>query len=125
RESLRLSAQALHQLLVSGLGAVVGRLVLFGVLGEDERRLEISVRRPRALDHGATSLGEEIGRRALVPDAYAGLAVREREGQIQALGLPLERARQHEASEAIGLARRRRGQQLARRDEVDDGLAHA
>src|SRR5436190_16693189 len=119
------SAQALQQLLVSRLGAVVGRLVFLGVLGQDQRGLEIALLRPRALDHGAASLGEEIGRRALVFDGDARFAVGEREGQIQALGLPLERARLHEAAEAVGLARHGRGQELARRDEVDDGLAHA
>src|SRR5205809_677673 len=99
------SAQALQQLLVPRLGAVVGRLVLLGVLGQDQRGLEIALLRPRALDHGAASLGEEIGRRALVFDGDARFAVGEREGQIQALGLPLERARLHEAAEAVGLAR--------------------
>src|SRR6266851_2851689 len=120
-----LSAQALQQLLVPRLGAVVGRLVLLGVLGQDQRGLEIALLRPRALDHGAASLGEEIGRRALVFDGNARFAVGEREGQIQALRLPLERARLHEAAETVGLARHGRGQELARRDEVDDGLAHA
>src|SRR5207247_9268114 len=92
-ESLAFSAQALHKLLVAGLGPIVGRPVLLGVLGHDQRCLEIALPGPRALDHRAASLGEEIGRRALVSDGDARLAVREREGAIEALGLPLDRAR--------------------------------
>src|ERR1700693_6559014 len=37
--SRALPAQALHQFLVPRLGAVVGRLVLLGVLGQDQRGL--------------------------------------------------------------------------------------
>src|SRR5882724_1494165 len=94
--SRALLAQALDQLLVPGLSAVVGSLVLLRVLGEDERGLEVALPRPRTLDDGATPLGEEIRRRPLVLDGDVGLAVREGEGEIEALGLPLERAGEHE-----------------------------
>src|SRR6266536_2256166 len=124
-ESLSVPAQALHQLLVPRLGAVVRCLVLFGVLGQDQRSLEVAGLRPGALDDGAPSLGEEIWGRALVPDGNAGLAVGEGEGEIEVLGLPLERPRLDQTAEAVGLAWHRRGQEFARRHEVDDGLAYA
>src|SRR6266545_5999511 len=123
--SRALATQALHQLLVSGLRAIVGSLVLLRVLGEDERGLEVALPRPRTLDDGAAPLGEEIRRRPLVLDGDVGLAVREGEGEIEALGLPLERAGEHEPAQAVGLARYGRGEELARRDEVDDALAHS
>src|SRR6266540_920300 len=123
--SRALAAQALHQLLVSGLRAVVGSLVLLRVLGEDERGLEVALPRPRTLDDGAAPLGEEIRRRPLVLDGDVGLAVREGEGEIEALGLPLERAGEHEPAQAVGLARYGSGEELARRHEVDDALAHS
>src|SRR6266540_3325609 len=123
--SRALATQALHQLLVSGLRAIVGSLVLLRVLGEDERGLEVALPRPRTLDDGAAPLGEEIRRRPLVLDGDVGLAVREGEGEIEALGLPLERAGEHEPAQAVGLARYGSGEELARRHEVDDALAHS
>src|ERR1700730_605167 len=123
--SRALLAQALQQILVPRIGAVVRRLVLLGVLGEDQRGLEVAVSGPRPFDDRAASLGEQVRRCPLVPAGDARLAVREREGEIQGPGLPLERARLNEPPQAVGLARDGSGQELARRDEVDDALAHA
>src|SRR5262245_58787252 len=67
------AAERLQELLVAGLGGVVRRLVLLGVLGEDGRRLEVAVAAPRALDHGAAPVGEEIGRGAFVAHGHRGL----------------------------------------------------
>src|SRR5206468_4593458 len=118
------AAQALHQLLVAGLRAVVGSLVLLRVLGEDERGLEVALPRPRAFDDRAAPFREEIRGGALVLHGDVGLAVREGEGEIEALGLPLERAGKHETAQAVRLARHGGGEKLARGDEVDHALAH-
>src|SRR4030095_5496931 len=120
-----LLAQALDELLVAGFRAVVGSLVLFRVLGEDEGGLEVALPRPRPFYDRPAAFREEIRRRALVLHGDVGLAVREGEGEIEALGLPLERAGKHEAPQTVRLGRHGGGEELARGDEVDHALAHA
>ena len=79
------------------------------------RGLEVAVAAPRALDHRAAALREEIGRRARggapAPTAWPSESVKRRS---RVLGIPLERAGLDHAAQAIGLARDRRGAQLGR-----------
>src|SRR2546430_16763338 len=56
RESPPLSLESPEQLLVAGLARAVRRLVLLGVLGQDEARPEGGGGAPRALDDGAAPL---------------------------------------------------------------------
>src|SRR5713226_2473190 len=122
---VRVFPQGLQQLFVAGLVRVVRRLVFLRMLREDQRGLEEALAAPRAFDHGAPTLGEEIGRRSAVADGHRRLAVRERECQAQGLRLPFERAPLHHSAETVRLARDRGRPELARRHEVDHGLAHA
>src|SRR5258705_13400589 len=87
------AAEGFHELLVPGLVRIVWGFVLFGVLGHDQRGPEVSVAAPGALDHRSPSLGEQIGRRALVLDGDGALAVGEDEVELDGLRIPLERAR--------------------------------
>src|SRR4029079_10058355 len=104
---------------------VVRSLVFLGVLGQDLRRLEVSVACALALDDGAPTLAEQIGRRTLVAHRHVRLAVGDAEGEVERRRLPLEGAALDQAPQAIGLARHRCGRQLRGRDEVDRRLRDA
>src|SRR5207253_9674592 len=85
--------EGLDELTVSCLAAVVGCFVLFGVLGHDQGRLEVAVGRPASLEDGASTLAEQIRRRALVPDRDRGGPVGEGKRQIERARLRSEERR--------------------------------